>query len=106
MSFGGPPVTVQTVEEADELLLIDEKESAIGMYAFSKFLCTFKRNDIYIVFFISEAEVLAAPLKLVYSKLILRYNSKYIDRNSLSLQPLAVANIIVRVSWVWLCRFW
>ncbi|KAL6203858.1 PREDICTED: uncharacterized protein LOC101311171 [Fragaria vesca subsp. vesca] len=52
MSFGGPPVTVQTVEEADELLLTDEKESAI------------------------EAEVLAAPPKLVYSKLILRFARK------------------------------
>ncbi|KAM5582216.1 hypothetical protein ABKV19_002564 [Rosa sericea] len=52
MSFGGPPVTVQTVEEADELLLNDQKESAI------------------------EAEVLAAPPKLVYSKLILRFARK------------------------------
>jgi hypothetical protein len=30
MSFGGPPVTTETVEEADELQLSDEKESAIG----------------------------------------------------------------------------
>lgn len=52
MSFGGPPVTVETVEEADELLRKDEKESAI------------------------EAEVLAAPPKLVYSKLILRFTRK------------------------------
>ncbi|PQP93766.1 uncharacterized protein Pyn_09976 [Prunus yedoensis var. nudiflora] len=52
MSFGGPPVTVETVEEADELLRNDEKESAI------------------------EAEVLAAPPKLVYSKLILRFTRK------------------------------
>lgn len=52
MSFGGPPVTVETVEEADELLRNDEKESAI------------------------EAEVLAAPPKLVYSKLILRFARK------------------------------
>ncbi|CAN6693601.1 unnamed protein product [Malus baccata var. baccata] len=51
MSFGGPPVTVETVEEADELLRKDEKESAI-------------------------AEVLAAPPKLVYSKLILRFTRK------------------------------
>ncbi|KAK0579092.1 hypothetical protein LWI29_020890 [Acer saccharum] len=29
MSFGGPPVTTETVEEADELLRNDEKESAI-----------------------------------------------------------------------------
>lgn len=32
MSFGGPPVTVETVEEADELLRNDEKESAIGRH--------------------------------------------------------------------------
>ena len=30
MSFGGPPVTTETVEEADELLRNNEKESAIG----------------------------------------------------------------------------
>lgn len=30
MSFGGPPVTVETVEEADELLRKDEKDSTIG----------------------------------------------------------------------------
>ncbi|KAL3529817.1 hypothetical protein ACH5RR_009139 [Cinchona calisaya] len=52
MSFGGPPVTVTTVEEADELLLQDQKESEI------------------------EAEVLSAPPKLVYSKLILRFTRK------------------------------
>jgi len=33
MSFGGPPVTTETVEEADELQLSDEKESAIGNWA-------------------------------------------------------------------------
>ncbi|KAF3444376.1 hypothetical protein FNV43_RR14068 [Rhamnella rubrinervis] len=52
MSFGGPPVTVETIEEADELTRNFEKESAI------------------------EAEVLAAPPKLVYSKLILRFTRK------------------------------
>ncbi|RVW48793.1 hypothetical protein CK203_076067 [Vitis vinifera] len=31
MSFGGPPVTTETVEEADELLRNNEKESAIGL---------------------------------------------------------------------------
>jgi hypothetical protein len=30
MSFGGPPVTVDTIEEADQLLRDNEKESAIG----------------------------------------------------------------------------
>ncbi|PSR90277.1 N utilization substance protein like [Actinidia chinensis var. chinensis] len=52
MSFGGPPVTVETVEEADELMRNEDKESAI------------------------EAEVLSAPPKLVYSKLILRFTRK------------------------------
>ncbi|KAI9075757.1 hypothetical protein K1719_042243 [Acacia pycnantha] len=52
MSFGGPPVTVESIEEANELQQKNEKESAI------------------------EAEVLAAPPKLVYSKLILRFARK------------------------------
>ncbi|KAH7836853.1 hypothetical protein Vadar_006483 [Vaccinium darrowii] len=52
MSFGGPPVTVETVEEAEDLMRVDDKESAI------------------------EAEVLSAPPKLVYSKLILRFTRK------------------------------
>ncbi|KAF5748846.1 hypothetical protein HS088_TW04G00806 [Tripterygium wilfordii] len=52
MSFGGPPVKVETVEEADELVRCDEKQSAI------------------------EAEVLSAPPKLVYSKLLLRFTRK------------------------------
>lgn len=52
MSFGGPPVKTETVEEADELLKTDENDSEI------------------------EAEVLSAPPKLVYSKLILRFTRK------------------------------
>ncbi|KAE8660311.1 hypothetical protein F3Y22_tig00116954pilonHSYRG00139 [Hibiscus syriacus] len=52
MSFGGPPVTTQSIEEADELLRSDEEDSAI------------------------EAEVLSAPPKLVYSKLILSFTRK------------------------------
>ncbi|KAF7836933.1 putative nusB antitermination factor [Senna tora] len=52
MSFGGPPITVESVEEANELLRKNEMESAI------------------------EAEVLTAPPKLVYSKLILRFARK------------------------------
>ncbi|KAI8526431.1 hypothetical protein RHMOL_Rhmol13G0307100 [Rhododendron molle] len=52
MSFGGSPVTVETAEEAEELMHIDDKESAI------------------------EAEVLSAPPKLVYSKLILRFTRR------------------------------
>ncbi|XVE78730.1 hypothetical protein DITRI_Ditri14bG0002000 [Diplodiscus trichospermus] len=52
MSFGGPPVTAQSIEEADELLRSDEQDSAI------------------------EAEVLSAPPKLVYSKLLLRFTRK------------------------------
>ena len=30
MSFGGPPVTVETVEKSDKLMHNDDKESAIG----------------------------------------------------------------------------
>lgn len=30
-SFGGPPVTVETTEEAEELSQIDEKETTIGI---------------------------------------------------------------------------
>ncbi|XP_051130036.1 uncharacterized protein LOC127250680 isoform X2 [Andrographis paniculata] len=52
MSFGGPPVSTETMEEANEILRNDERESNI------------------------EAEVLSAPLKLVYSKLILRFTRK------------------------------
>jgi transcription termination factor NusB len=52
MSFGGPPVIVHTAEEANELLQNDEKASKI------------------------EAEILSAPPKLVYSKLILRFTRK------------------------------
>ncbi|KNA10560.1 hypothetical protein SOVF_143190 [Spinacia oleracea] len=50
--FGGPPVITSTVEEADQLLSELEEESAF------------------------EAEVLSAPLKLVYSKLLLRFTKK------------------------------
>ncbi|TKY58955.1 N utilization substance protein B-like [Spatholobus suberectus] len=52
MSFGGPPVTVESDEEANELLRHIEEESAI------------------------EAEVLTAPPKLVYNKLMLRFTKK------------------------------
>ncbi|XP_076907565.1 uncharacterized protein LOC143564061 [Bidens hawaiensis] len=52
MSFGGPPVKTETAEEADELMRVDEKASEV------------------------EAEVLSAPPKLVYSKLILRFTRK------------------------------
>ncbi|XP_050278989.1 uncharacterized protein LOC126720525 [Quercus robur] len=75
MCFGGPPVTVETVEEADELLSNDEKETAI------------------------EAEVLAAPPKLVYSKLILRFTRKILvavmerwDSHVLVIDKVAPAN--------------
>ncbi|AES90028.1 antitermination NusB domain protein, putative [Medicago truncatula] len=52
MSFGGPPVIVETDEDANELLRNIQLESAI------------------------EEEVLAAPPKLVYSRLILRFTRK------------------------------
>uniref|UniRef100_A0A7N0UMU4 NusB/RsmB/TIM44 domain-containing protein n=1 Tax=Kalanchoe fedtschenkoi TaxID=63787 RepID=A0A7N0UMU4_KALFE len=75
MSFGGAPVTAETVEEADEFLRIDEMESAI------------------------EAEVLSAPPKLVYSKLILRFTRKLLvaivekwDAHVLIIDKVAPAN--------------
>ncbi|GAB2293783.1 hypothetical protein Dimus_027997 [Dionaea muscipula] len=52
MSFSGPVTTTDTLEEADELLRKLEEETAI------------------------EAEVLSAPPKLVYSKLLLRLTRK------------------------------
>ncbi|KAJ4891760.1 antitermination NusB domain-containing protein [Raphanus sativus] len=52
MSFGGPPVKTETSDEEDELVRHDENESKI------------------------EAEVLSAPPKLVYSKLVLRFAKK------------------------------
>lgn len=52
MSFSASPITTETVEEANELVHEDDKESAI------------------------EAEILSAPPKLVYSKLILRFTRK------------------------------
>lgn len=52
MNFAGDAVSTQTEEEAKEMLKIVERESAI------------------------EAEVLSAPPKLVYSKLILRLTKK------------------------------
>ncbi|KAG6405911.1 hypothetical protein SASPL_133505 [Salvia splendens] len=52
MTFGGPPIATQTIEEADQLLKIYQKESHI------------------------EAEVLSAPPNLVYSKLILLFTRK------------------------------
>ncbi|KAF8403992.1 hypothetical protein HHK36_012102 [Tetracentron sinense] len=54
MSFAGPPFKTETEEEAEELLHKNEEESAI------------------------EAEVLSAPPKLVYSKLILRLTRKFL----------------------------
>lgn len=72
MSFGGPPVSAETTEEADEILQNDQRESDI------------------------EAEVLAAPLKLVYSKLILRFTQKLLvaatenwDKNVLTIDKVA-----------------
>ncbi|CAA0825802.1 antitermination NusB domain-containing protein [Striga hermonthica] len=75
MSFGGPPVTTETAEEADDILQNDEKESGI------------------------EAEVLSAPPKLVYSKLILRFTRKLLvavtekwDNNVLAIGKVAPSN--------------
>ncbi|CAI8617639.1 unnamed protein product [Vicia faba] len=52
MNFGGPPVVVETYEEENELLRNIQLDAAI------------------------EEEVLAAPPKLVYSRLILRFTRK------------------------------
>ncbi|KAK6163784.1 hypothetical protein DH2020_000648 [Rehmannia glutinosa] len=75
MSFGGPPVTTETAEEADEISRNDQKESDI------------------------EAEVLSAPPKLVYSKLILRFTRKLLvavaekwDSNVLAIDKTAPSN--------------
>lgn len=88
MSFGGPPVKTETTEEEDELVRHDEKESKIGIsfvlnisfpvliYSYCKEILvwigswTFKMLSI--LPFFAEAEVLSAPPKLVYSKLVLR----------------------------------
>ncbi|KAL7116330.1 hypothetical protein ACP275_04G235700 [Erythranthe tilingii] len=75
MSFGGPPVATETDEEAEEILRIDQKESDI------------------------EAQVLSAPPKLVYSKLILRFARKLLlavaenwDSNVLAIDKVAPDN--------------
>lgn len=75
MSFGGPPVTAQTTEKAEELLKNDQKESE------------------------NEAEVLSAPPKLVYSKLILCFTRKLLmavvekwDSNVLAIEEVAPLN--------------
>ncbi|KAL0459856.1 UNVERIFIED_CONTAM: Transcription antitermination protein NusB [Sesamum latifolium] len=75
MSFGGPPVTAETPEEADEILRNDQRESDI------------------------EAEVLSAPPKLVYSKLVLRFTRKLLvavaekwDSNVLAIDKVAPHN--------------
>ncbi|KAM7263993.1 hypothetical protein ACFE04_001676 [Oxalis oulophora] len=52
MSFGGPPLTVDTIEEANDLERTIHNQSAI------------------------EAEILSAPPKLVYSTLLLRFTRK------------------------------
>lgn len=43
MSFGGPPVSTETVEEADELLRHYEKESAIGAFLLPMVYFTVKK---------------------------------------------------------------
>ncbi|KAL6519638.1 hypothetical protein OROHE_017328 [Orobanche hederae] len=75
MKFGGPPVTTETAEEADEILRNNQKESDI------------------------EAEVLSAPPKLVYSNLILRFTRKLLaavadkwDSNVLVIDKIAPSN--------------
>lgn len=93
MSFGEPPVKTETSEEEDELVRHDENESKIGTFFFlfyckisspsSALLILLKRFSqgdfplltLYLLFTLpvsAEAEVLSAPPKLVYSKLVLR----------------------------------
>lgn len=75
MTFGGPPLATDTDEEAREILRKYQKESDI------------------------EAEVLSAPPKLVYSKLILRFTRKLLaavaekwDSNVLAIDKVAPEN--------------
>ncbi|KAK9125587.1 hypothetical protein Scep_014433 [Stephania cephalantha] len=75
MSFSGRPVWTRTEEEVEELRRKDEEESAI------------------------EAEVLSAPPKMVYSKLILRLARKMLvavvdgwDNNVLAIEKIAPPN--------------
>ncbi|KAK9128447.1 hypothetical protein Syun_017244 [Stephania yunnanensis] len=75
MSFSGRPVRTRTEEEEEELLRKDEEESAI------------------------EAEVLSAPPKMVYCKLILRLARKMLvavvdgwDNNVLAIEKIAPPN--------------
>ncbi|XP_019251200.1 PREDICTED: uncharacterized protein LOC109230127 isoform X1 [Nicotiana attenuata] len=92
MSFGGPPVKTETVEEADELLKNDENDSEIGFVAYY-FL------ELYRLLLLIQAEVLSAPPKLVYSKLILRFSRKLLvaveekwDNNVLAINKVAPDN--------------
>ncbi|XP_072986235.1 uncharacterized protein [Typha latifolia] len=55
MSFGGAPVQAGTEEEAEELMLQNEKDSAI------------------------EAEVLSAPPKVVYNRFVLRFAREILE---------------------------
>nr|CAD1841650.1 unnamed protein product [Ananas comosus var. bracteatus] len=55
MSFGGAPVEVGTEEEAEELMLQNERDSA------------------------NEAEVLSAPPKLVYNRFVLRFAREILE---------------------------
>ncbi|KAF5930102.1 hypothetical protein HYC85_030975 [Camellia sinensis] len=93
MSFGGPPVTAETVEEADELMRNDANQSAIACT--SNGSSDGKKHTHQRLVAPSwalhcpeamrrwgrqqrrlKAEVLSAPPKLVYSKLILRFTRK------------------------------
>ncbi|EPS69219.1 hypothetical protein M569_05550, partial [Genlisea aurea] len=75
MSFGGDPLTTESEAEADELLQTYQKESEI------------------------EVEVLSAPPKLVYSKLILNFSRKLLvavaenwKNNVLAIEKIAPPN--------------
>ena len=59
MTFGGPPVTAETVEEADELMCNDDKESAIGKLSIHP-------NIQHSVFFVSCAKASLLPIEYTY----------------------------------------
>ncbi|KAF3340715.1 N utilization substance protein B [Carex littledalei] len=76
MIFGEAPIEVETEEEAQELIRQDERDSDFGTNYFLNFICTMVLSK-FIFFLISpllsDADVLSAPVKLVYSNFVLRY---------------------------------
>ncbi|CAA7399204.1 unnamed protein product [Spirodela intermedia] len=76
MSFGGAPINAGTEEEAEDLLLRNERESAV------------------------EAEVLSAPPKLVYNRFVLRIARDILEAVSDRWnQHVAIINKIIPQNW-------